>query len=44
MHPLVALCGDFNSRTGGLNDVAPNVHGKDTNDLIMLNNTNSDLG
>ena len=31
--PSVALCGDFNSRTGGLSDRAVNVNGKD-NDLI----------
>ena len=38
---LVALCGDFNSRTGGLSDVITHVIGKDANDIMNLNMINA---
>ena len=40
--PLIALCGDLNGRTGGLNDIPPETYGKDANNLQILNLTNSD--
>ena len=40
---LVALCGDLNSRTGGLNDFVINVNGRDANDIInQISNVNTE--
>ena len=36
--PFVALCGDFNSRTGGLSDMNFNVNGKDSDVIASLHN------
>ena len=35
--PYVALCGDFNSRTGGLSDIVAHVTGKDNEFMASLN-------
>ena len=35
--PLVALCGDFNSRTGGLSDKVTDVDGRDADIITDLN-------
>ena len=36
--PFIALCGDFNSRTGGLDDRASNVEGRDADIITNLFN------
>jgi hypothetical protein len=34
---MVSLCGDLNSRTGGLSDITPNINGKDSDIISNLN-------
>ena len=36
---MIALCGDFNSRTGALNDIIPRVTGKDSDMIVNVCNT-----
>ena len=38
---LLALCGDFNGRTGGLNDIPPTISGKDVNEFYSQYNTST---
>ena len=44
LSPQVALCGDLNSRTGGLNDIAQDTAGKDTGLILDINATYTHLG
>ena len=37
LSPFVALCGDFNSRTGGLSDLVTDINGRDAELITCLN-------
>jgi hypothetical protein len=39
---MVALCGDLNSRTGGLSDITPIISGKDSENISNLNYVTQD--
>ena len=43
LSPQVALSGDFNSRTGGLSDIAQVTVGKDTGPILDMNTTYTQL-
>ena len=40
---LLALCGDFNGRTGGLNDIPPKINGKDMSNALTPKYNNSSI-